>query len=216
MHHLISQPAMERYRTECSIRYAGIIYLLILNRISCGFTREELAFLMGQEGNYIKAMEELQIPVGDLENMVHLNWVFNQRKIDISTFDHSTNYPFELSIWEEQGIRYYQMEYVINTVETVVFFYLMEEIGGRVPEPGRIGIERIAVKKLLNKLLAMNHFKKYRTALQLWRWVEKQIDERIRVSSLMEELELMVGKKGAAPLRKSKAKSFGYRYIQYK
>ncbi|MGJ1482584.1 hypothetical protein [Sphingobacterium multivorum] len=47
MQNLINDIGRERFRAEFSMYYAGIIYLLILNRISCGFTREEMAFLMG-------------------------------------------------------------------------------------------------------------------------------------------------------------------------
>ncbi|CAM3795616.1 hypothetical protein D3C73_1123880 [compost metagenome] len=196
--------------------WAGTIYLLILNRISCGYTREELAFLMGQDENYIKDMEELKIPVGNLEVMVHLHWIFDRRKLQISEFDNRSDYLFELSTWEEHDVRYYHMEYFINEVESIVFFRLMEYINEDKQDNARSERECVLVKGLLIGLVETDYFKKYRTALQLWRSMEQHIGEKIHVKSLMRELMLIVGKKGIAPLRKSKARSFGYRYIQHK
>lgn len=197
--------------------WAGTIYLLILNRISFGYTREELAFLMGQNEDYIKDMEELKIPVGNLEVMVHLQWVFDQGKLQIAAFDSRSAYVFEMSIQEEDGVRCYQMEYFINEVESIVFFRLMEAINkDKIRDAETIKIDRLATKLLLMSLLEEGYFKKYCTALQLWRCVEKNIGDGIQVNVLKQELELMLGKKGVAPLRKSKARSFGYRYIQHK
>ncbi|OJZ02120.1 MULTISPECIES: hypothetical protein [Sphingobacterium] len=217
MQNLIDDTGKERFHAEFSMYYAGIIYLLLLNRISFGFTREEMAFLMGQEETYVKEMEELKIPAGNLEVMVHLNWVFNRRKVDISKFDNKTSYRFEFTIWEGKGIRHYQMEYFINAVETITFFQLMEEINAEDKAQAEQDVcERMAVEVLLDKLLEMNYFKKYRTPLELWRYVEKYLEENIRVKSLMQELGVFAGKKGSAPLRKTKAKSFGFRYIEHK
>ncbi|MDF2852238.1 MAG: hypothetical protein K0S31_2923 [Sphingobacterium multivorum] len=217
MQYLISDIGRERFRAEFSMYYAGIIYLLILNRISLGFTREEMAFLMGQEQTYVKEMEELKIPAGNLEVMVHLNWVFNRRKVDINKFDNKTSYQFEFTIWEEKGIRNYQMEYFINAVETITFFQLMEEISAEdSAQAEQYACERMALEVLLDKLLEMNYFKKYRTPLELWRYVEKYLEENISVKSLMQELGVFAGKKGSAPLRKTKARSFGFRYIEHK
>lgn len=217
MQHLINDIGRERFRAEFSMYYAGIIYLLILNRISFGFTREEMAFLMGQKETYVKEMEELKIPAGNLEVMVHLNWIFNSRKVDISKFDNKISYPFEFSIWEENGIRHYQMEYFINAVETITFFQLMEEI--RVEDSARaeqFACDCMAVEIFLDKLIDMDYFKKYRTPLELWRYAEKYLGEKICIKSLMHEIGVFVGKKGSAPLRKTKAKSFGFRYIEHK
>jgi len=149
--------------------------------------------------------------------MVHLNWVFNRRNVDISKFDNKISYPFEFTIWEEKGIRYYQMEYFINSVETMTFFHLMEEIRAEnSTHATQNECERMAVEILLDKLIDMDYFKKYRTPLELWRYTEKYLAENIRVKSLMYELGMLVGKKGNAPLRKTKARSFGYRYITHK
>lgn len=198
------------------MRYASAIYLLILNRISSGYTREELAFLMGQDENYIKDMEELKIPIGNLEVMVHLHWVFDQGKLQIDSFDSRPDYLFEISIWEEEDARYYQMEYFINDVETIIFFRLIEEIRDKQQDAETNKIDRLTAKLFLMSLLKEGHFKKYCTFLQLWRCAEKHTEDGIRIDILKQELERMVGKKGIAPLRKSKAKSFGYRYIQHK
>ena len=217
MQNLINDIGRERFRAEFSMYYAGIIYLLILNRISCGFTREEMAFLMGQEQTYVKEMEELKIPAGNLEVMVHLSWVFNRRGIDISRFDNKSSYQFELTIWEEKAIRYYQMEYFINSVETMTFFQLMEEI--RVEDSDQaeqFACDCMVVEIVLGKLIDMDYFKKYRTPLELWRYAEKYLGEKICIKSLMHEIDVFVGKKGSAPLRKTKAKSFGFRYIAHK
>ncbi|MDF2475750.1 MAG: hypothetical protein K0S24_1233 [Sphingobacterium sp.] len=217
MDNVTSNPVIGKFRAEFSMDYAGTIYLLILNRISSGYTREELAFLMGQDENYIKDMEELKIPIRNLEVMAHLHWVFNQGKLEIDAFDRRSAYLFEMSIWEEEGVRYYQMEYFINEVETIVFFRLMEAINkDKFRDAETIEIDHHATKLLLMSLLEEGHFKKYCTALQLWRCAEKNIGDGIRVNVLKQELELMLGKKGLAPLRKSKARSFGYRYIQHK
>ncbi|MDR2274262.1 MAG: hypothetical protein LBF27_25360 [Sphingobacterium sp.] len=128
MDHSITNPVIGKFRAEFSMDYAGTIYLLILNRITSGYTREELAFLMGQDENYIKDMEELKIPIGNLEVMVHLHLVFDRGKLQIDAYDSRSAYLFEMSIWEEDGVRYYQMEYFINEVETILFFRLMEEL----------------------------------------------------------------------------------------
>lgn len=217
MNNLITNPLIGKFRAEFSMHYASAIYFLILNRISFSYTREELAFLMGQNEDYIKDMEEFKIPIGALEVMVHLQWVFVRGKLQIDAFDSRTDYLFELSIWEEEGIRYYQMEYFINEVESIVFFRLMEVINkDKFLDAETIKIERLATNLLLMSLLEEGYFKRYCTALQLWRCAEKNIGDGIRVNILKQELELMLGKKGVAPLRKSKSRSFGYRYIQHK
>ncbi|ULT27647.1 hypothetical protein KUH03_13620 [Sphingobacterium sp. E70] len=82
---------------------------------------------MGKDENYIKDMEELKIPIRNLEVMAHLHWVFDQGKLEIDVFDSRSAYLFEMSIWEEEGVRYYQMEYFINGVETIVFFDLWKQ-----------------------------------------------------------------------------------------
>lgn len=174
MQNLINDTGRERFRAEFSMYYAGIIYLLLLNRISSGFTREEMAFLMGQEETYVKEMEELKIPVGNLEIMVHFNWVFNRRKVDISKFDNKTSYQFELTIWEEKGIRHYQMEYFINAVESITFFQLMEEISAEdSAQAEQYACDCMAVKLLLDQLI--------QTRPLLDTWHKKVLEDRIHL-----------------------------------
>ncbi|AIM35807.1 hypothetical protein KO02_03285 [Sphingobacterium sp. ML3W] len=210
--------AREKYRFQTTMRYASSIYFLLLNRISYEYSPEELSFLLGQEDDFVWRLERLKIAMGNLELMIHLNWVFEGRNLCFESYDDEITYDFELEIWMEDGVRYYQMDYFINSVESMSFFRLMENINIKSIKQAEesSALKRGICRTFFEVLLPTDFFKKPKSAREVKFQLDNHSDIKIPVIHLKEELDLLWGRKGAAPLKRSKAKSFGYRYSLHK
>lgn len=204
----------ERYRVHITKRYASSIYFLLLNRISYDYSPEELSFLLGQEDDFVGQLERLQLSIGNLELRVYLSWIFAGRNFLFESYD-DVEYEFELVIWIEDGIRYYQMDYFINAVESLSFFRLMENLNiKRIEDAERSNsFERGVCQTFFEAILPTDYFKKPRTAREIKDYLDCHLEDyKIPVIYLKKELDLLWGRKGVAPLKRSKAKSYGYRY----
>lgn len=209
----------EKHRFSSTMKYASSIYFLLLNRISCDYSPEELSFLLGQDDDFVYQLERFKISMSNLELMTHLTWVFEKKELSFESYDDKTSYEFELGVWVENGVRYYEMDYFINAVESISFFRLMENLNIKRIEDAESSssFERGVCQTFFEAILSTDYFKRPRTARQIKDYLDGHLEDyKIPVIYFKRELDLLWGRKGTAPLKRSKANSYSYRYSLHK
>lgn len=198
-----------------TLAYASSVYLLIVNRIAKGCSAEELSFLLGQDDGFVDELQHLERSTNDLELMVALNNIFREGNLVLGESDDEQCYLFELSIWKESFGMCYRMEYYLNEVESIVFFHLIDHI--KYDESREKCIEeRILIEVALQDLIDADYFKKLRTPMELHNRIQVWLERRIRPMSLKLVLDNYWGRKGKAVLKRTRQRSFGYRFQQHK
>lgn len=198
-----------------TLAYASSVYLLIVNRIAKRYSGKELSFLLGQDEGFVDDLESLKRSTNDLELMVALNHIFREGELVLGRIDDHQRYPFEMSIWEEEFGRCYRMEYYLNEVESIGFFHLIDAI--KYDESREKYIEeRILIEVALQDFIDTDYFRKLRTPLELYHRIQVWLDRRVRPMSLKLVLDNYWGRKGKAVLRRTRQRSFGYRFQQHK
>lgn len=198
-----------------TLAYASSVYLLIVNRIAKRYSRKELSFLLGQDEGFVDDLESLKRSTNDLELVVALNHIFREGELVLGRIDDHQRYPFEMSIWEEGFGRCYRMEYYLNEVESIGFFHLIDDMKYNENQE-RFIEERILVEVALQDLIDRDYFKKLRTPRELYHRIQVWLERRIQPMSLKLVLDNYWGRKGKAVLKRTRQRSFGYRFQQHK
>lgn len=205
----------EVVKKSFTLASASSVYLLIVNRIAKRYSRKELSFLLGQDDGFVDELQHLKRSTNDLELMVALNHIFREGELVLGRMDDHQRYPFEMSIWEEAFGTCYRMEYYLNEVESVVFFHLIDHVKYDERQEKFIE-ERILIEVALQDLIDADYFKKLRTPMELHNRIQVWLERRIRPMSLKLVLDNYWGRKGKAVLRRTRQRSFGYRFQQHK
>lgn len=205
----------EVIKKTCTMMYASSVYVLIVNRIAKRYSGKELSFLLGQDDGFVDELEHLKRSTNDLELMVALNHIFRQGGLSFDKADDDQRYLFEMSIWQEEFGRCYRMEYYLNEVESIVFFHLIDHIKYDESQEKPIE-ERILIEVALQELIDEDYFKRLRTPLEVHSKIQVWLGRWIQPMSLKLVLDNYWGRKGKAPLKRTRQRSFGYRFQQHK
>lgn len=198
-----------------TMAYASSVYLLIVNRIAKGYSAKELSFLLGQDDGFVDELQRLKRSTNDLELLVALNNIFREGNLVIGEYDDEQRYQFEQRIWKETFGTCYRMEYYLNEVESIVFFHLIDHIKYDESQEKFIE-ERILIEVAIQDLIDADYFKRLRTPLELYNRIQLWLERSIRPMSLKLVLDNYWGRKGKAPLKRTRQRSFGYRFQQHK
>lgn len=214
MRELLNNDNIERNTNECSPLYSSFIYCILINRISRGYSAEELSFLLGQEDNFIENLELLK----DIDFSVDLYWhlyrVFGHAHFIHHQYHEEKTMMHEMATWRVNDTIFYRMEYFINTHESVLLFQLSEESPVyRERYTNSIDMEIERCQKGLCLMIEQGAFDKPISALAIYRQIEDIIETKVDPINLKKELDKLWGRKGKAPLKRTKRRSYTYRYV---
>lgn len=203
------------FPTECSLTYSSFIYCMMLNRIAWGYSARELSFLLGQEDDFVENLERFKRFDTGVELYQQLRMIFRHASF-IQPQHHGENeLRHEMHIWTAGETIFYRMECYKSQFESITLFQVNEED----PEIGKyryknsVKADQKQSQDSLSEMIVEGCFDKPIEPYTLHRKAERMHSAGIDPVHFKSELEKLVGRKGTAPLKKTKRRSYGYRYV---
>ena len=203
------------FSAECSLTYSSFIYCMMLNRLSRGYSAQELSFLLGQDDDFVADLERFERFDMGVELYQQLSKVFGHSSFIHQQHSGERKMQHEMHIWKAGDTIFYRMECCKNEFESITLFQVNEED----PEVGKDRFSN-SVKSFqkrsqdaLNEMLVEGYFNKPIEAYEIHKICEHLASGWIDPVHIKSELQKLVGRKGTAPLKKTKRRSYGYRYV---
>lgn len=212
---LFEEGAVESFTAECSLLYSSFIYCIMVNRIAWGYSALELSFLLGQDDDFVDNIERFKKFNFSLELYRQLSTVFQHGSFIQNQYHEEEELRHEMHIWKTGETIFYRMECVKSAYESVVLFQLSEEN----PETrmdnyaNSVKLDQQQSQNTLQEMLVDGYFDKPIEAHRLHRNSEHMARRRVDPFHFKTELDKLVGRKGKAPLKRTKRRSYGYRYV---
>lgn len=201
-------------RITCSPLYCGFIYCMMMNRISRGYTSDELAFLIGQNDHFISNIESLTSIDFSMDLYGSLRQVFRHPNFLLHEGQVREEIEHEMCTWQDETAIYHRMERYVNERETVTVFQLVEEHPGYADHfTNSVNMEIEGCREVLRLLIKEGIFNKPIPPNDLHNHVESILEMRIKPRHLQTELGRLWGRKGKAPIKRTKKRSYGYKYV---
>lgn len=206
---------VEKYTAECSLTYSSFIYCMMLNRLSRGYSALELSFLLGQDDDFIRNMERFEVMDFSVELYGQLCNVFRHPSFLHQQHHRQPKLRHEMHIWKADDTIFYRMECGKSKYESVVLFQLTEEDAETREQRYSASVELDCEQsqRALKVMLENDVFKKPIGGLELHQLVEYTVEGHVHPIYVKNELEKLVGRKGKTPLKRTKRRSYGYRYV---
>lgn len=211
---LFEDGAVEKFSTECSLTYSSFIYCMMLNRLSRGYSDEELSFLLGQDNGFVGNLERFKRFDMGVELYQQLRKVFHHASFIQPQHHGEKELRHEMHIWKAGETIFYRMECYKSQFESITLFQLNEEN----PEIGKyryknsVAHYRKQSQQALITMLMEGFFDRPIEAQQLYRHLDYMAENIIDPIYFKTELYKLVGRKGKAPLKRTKRRSYSYRY----
>lgn len=201
-------------RITCSSLYCGFIYCMMLNRISRGYTSDELTFLIGQDDHFISDIESFTTIDFSMDLYGSLRQVFQHPNFLLHEGQVREEIEHEMCSWQDETAIYHRMERYVNERETVTVFQLVEEHPGYADQfTNSVKTEIEGCREVLRLLIEEGIFNKPILPSDLHNHVESILEMRIKPRHLQTELGRLWGRKGKAPIKRTKRRSYGYKYV---
>ncbi|HLT86617.1 hypothetical protein FXV77_07735 [Sphingobacterium phlebotomi] len=200
-------------RITCSPLYCGFVYCMMLNRISRGYTTDELTFLVGQDDHFISDIESLTATDFSMDLYGSLRQVFQHPNFLLHEGHVREEMEHEMHSWQDEMAIYHRMDRYVNERETVTIFQLVEEHPQYSDQfTNSVSMEVEGCREVLRLLIEEGLFNKPIPPNDLHNHVESILQMRIKPRYLQAELDKLWGRKGKAPLKRTKRRSYGYKY----
>lgn len=215
MKELFEDVAVEKFTVECSLMYSSFIYCLMVNRIARRYSSMELSFLLGQEDDFIDNIERVKVIDFSIDLYGQLCKVFRHTSFVHHQYHGEKDIKHEMHVWKAGGTIFYRMECYKSVYESIVLFQLTEEDPNIAAYRYKNSVERYQSQsqEILKIMLENDLFKNPISSLELHRLIENTLKSQVYPIHFKTELEKLVGRKGKAPLKRTKRRSYGYRYM---
>lgn len=212
---LFEEGGGETCTADCSLLYSSFIYCIMVNRLARGYSALELSFLVGHEDDFISNIERFKKFDFSLDLYRQLGNVFQHGSFIQDQYHGERELRHEMHIWKAGKTIFYRMECYKNVQESVVLFQLSEED----PETrmddyvNSVKLDEQQSQETLSEMLAEGYFNKPVQAYKIHRTSEHMARRRVDPIHFKSELDKLVGRKGKAPLKRTKRRSYVYRYV---
>lgn len=212
---LFEEGTVEKFPVECSLTYSSFIYCMLLNRIARGYSAQELSFLLGQDDDFVPNLERFKRFDTGVELYQQLRKVFRHASFIQPQHHGERELRHEMHIWNAGETIFYHMECYKSEFESITLFQVNEED----PEIGKYRYKnsvehyRKQTQQALLTMLMEGFFDKPIEAQQLYRHLDYMAENQIDPIYFKSELEKLVDRKGKAPLKRTKRRSYSYRYV---
>ncbi len=194
------------------------MYCLIINRISRGWSAEELSFLLGQDDDFIGNLERFITFDYSVELTGHLLHIMPDADLMMTSVRDVNEFKYKHSISIEGQLIRYRMEQYVNEWESITVFELLEEQGSWRDQSASNSVkeELSQAKAVLEIFIKDGLFTKYITALEIFDLLRTHVCSHFQPKQLKAELDKLWGRKGTSPLKRTKRRSYGYRFTLHK
>ncbi|SKB81333.1 hypothetical protein SAMN05660226_03236 [Parapedobacter luteus] len=212
---LFEDSNVEKYTAECSLTYSSFIYCMMLNRLSRGYSALELSFLLGQDDDFIRNMERFEVMDFSIELYGQLCRVFCHTNFLQHQHHGEPSLRHEMHSWKAGDTIFYRMECYKSDYESIVLFQLCEEdpAVSKYRYENSVKDRQQAAQDGITEMFVHQCFDKPIEPHRLYRQLESLIGVGVDPVHFKTELDKLVGRKGKAPLKRTKRRSFGYRYV---
>ncbi|MBL1410166.1 hypothetical protein [Sphingobacterium faecale] len=206
------------YKATCKPQYISFLYCLLISRISRGWSAEELSFLLGQEDDFIGNLERFIVFDYSVDLYGHLLQIMPEAHLLMSSVREVNEFNYKHSIIMEGHLIRYRMEQYVNEWESITVFELLEEDGAYRDKVASNSIkeELSQAKAYLAMLMEEGYFRRYITALEIFMVLKSDFCSHFQPKQLKTELDKLWGRKGTAPLKRTKRRSYGYRFTLHR
>lgn len=211
---LFEDNPVEKFSAECSLTYSSFIYGIMLNRMAWDFSTQELSFLLGQDDDFVANIERFKRFDMGVELYQQLHKIFRHASFIQPQHHGEKELRHEMHIWKAGETIFYRMECYKSQFESITLFQLSEED----PEIGKYRYKNsvtIYQQQSINALYTMlkrGLFDKPIEAQELYRQLDRLSENIIDPIYFKTALHKLVGRKGQAPLKRTKRRSYSYRY----
>ena len=119
------------YRIKCKPQYISFLYCILINRISRGWSAQELSFLLGQDDDFIDNLERFIAFDYSVELIGQLLNVMPDGNLLMGSIKCVSEFTYQHSISVEGHLIRYRMEQYVNERESISVFDVTEEDGNR-------------------------------------------------------------------------------------
>lgn len=212
---LFEDSAVEKFSAECSLTYSSFIYCMMLNRIAWGYSAQELSFLLGQDDDFVENLERFKRFDMGVELYQQLRMIFRHASFIQPQHHGEKELRHEMHIWKTGETMFYRMECCKSQFESITLFQVNEEDPkiGKYRYSNSVKSYQKQSQDTLNEMLVEGYFDKPIEACEIHRMSEHIARQRIDPVHFKSELQKLVGRKGTAPLKRTKRRSYGYRYV---
>lgn len=209
---------IETYTLVCKPQYINFLYCILINRISRGWSARELSFLLGQDDDFIGNLERFITFDYSAELMGQLLHVMPEGDLLMTSVKGVFEFTYRHTISVERDLIRYRMEKHINEYESIIVFDLVEEDGSWRDQTATNSVKEELRQAgiILNMLLKEGSFSRYVTALEIFNVLKTHASSHFQPKQLKTELDKLWGRKGTAPLKRTKRRSYGYRFTLHK
>lgn len=206
---------VEKFSAECSLTYSSFIYCMMMNRLSRGYSAQELSFLLGQEDDFVENLERFKRFEFGVELYQHLCKVFGHPSFLHQQHCAEKKMQHEMHTWKAGETIFYRMECCKSEFESIVLFQLTEEDPDTRVHRYKNSVEFDCQQsqRALKVMLENDVFIKPIGGHELHQLVEYAVESHVHPIYVKTELEKLVGRKGKAPLKRTKRRSYAYRYV---
>lgn len=212
---LFEDTTVDRFTTECSLTYSSFIYCMMLNRIARGYSAQELSFLLGQDDDFVANLERFKMMEFSVGLHEQLCRIFQHGSFFQQQHRRRPKLYHEMHIWKAEDTILYRMECGKSRHESVILFQVTEA------DPATrdchfstsVEIDREQSQRVLRVMVENDVFAKPISGLELHQLIEYMVSDTIHPLYFKTELEKLAGRKGKAPLKRTKRRSYGYRYV---
>lgn len=215
MEKLFENDHVTKGRAICSNLYCSFVYCIMINRIAKGYSREELSFLVGQQDDFIENIESLRTIDFSLELYGSLRHVFRHTSFLLHEDVEREEALHEITKWQDNDTTiYHRMERYVNERESITVFQLVEEHPDYAARfTSSVNRDVASCQDVLLLLIENGVFNKPIRPSDLHRQVENILKKWIKPRYLKAELDKLWGRKGKAPIKRTKYRSYEYRYV---
>lgn len=208
----------ETYTMACKPQYINFLYCILINRISRGWSAEELSFLLGKDDDFIGNLERFVVFDYSVELMGKLLQVMPEGNLLMTSVKGTSKFTYKHSINVEGHLIRYRMERYVNERESISVFDLTEEDGKWREQSASNSVKEELRQAgiIIDMFMKDGRFTGYITALEIFNVLRTHVSSHFQPKQLKTELDKLWGRKGTAPLKRTKRRSYGYRFTMHK
>lgn len=206
------KPIIKVYKRTCREKETYIYYRMLLHRISCHLSPEEVSFLMGKPNDYVKKVETFKIKsvlTVDLYIM-HLSlelesmsWMF---QMGIVSSDKDTEFELHIIKMEDRVI--YQMQkFDVESNQNVIEFKLID-IRHDLDQYNSTESELKDIKSLIDEQLIGGYFNEERTGAEIHKLCCSKLEKYIKPRNVMMTLQPLIERKEGIRIIRKKSDNF--------
>jgi hypothetical protein len=188
------------------------IYVVLLKRISSGYSAQELSFLMGKQANYISSIEMLDHPPYTDDDLLFISIALKESELRnyYSRVHEPEMVTVQMERIDSEKKRIYSCDIITDEGYRQPFFYLEEDL----PDSQTNKAHAVIAREAVALMIRTGYFFEARFPTDVFRSINKFIEEiAISPSSIQQALDTFCEAE-TAPIRKYEHEKEVFLYVE--